>query len=310
MKTRVYIVGIFMCVVLGICACSGKAERKEGAAAETSPAEKADSGRAAVPSPEKINQDPDDSPKMVLRSREEEGIDFVGIDAHVKEIHDNSLLISSDSNDFPGVFTVTCADDMPEFSDLQGGTSIQILMRKLEDKDEQGLARYKAERIIILSEDDKEAQVDILLTEAPTFVLQDVLSSRIDFTELKSGNYSWNVEEGEEGIGVIACGAAPLDEASMDFTVRLKLPEYNGMDSVAYTFSTKIAPDILEVRRWSVSDIGNNEANEESVIKYYYKSPILELEAGKVYEFAAVWKKENTGRNKFYGNASYVLVTE
>ena len=37
---------------------------------------------------------------------------------------------------------------------------------------------------------------------------------------------------------------------------------------------------------------------------------ILELEAGKVYEFALEWKKGDAEANTFYGSASYVLVTE
>lgn len=242
--------------------------------------------------------------------KEEEGFELVGINAHVKEIHGDTLLISSDSDDYPGAFIVTDADEMSEFPDLQGGTAIQIVMRKLGETDGQGLMKYQAERMVILSGEEAEAQEDILLTEVPVFSLQDVLSSTMNFTELRSGNYSWNVEDGDEGTGVIACGAAPLDEASMDFTVRLKVPEYNGMSGAPYMFSTKVAPDTLVVSQWNADDIGSAQAEEEKVTKYYFKSPILELEAGKVYEFALEWKKENAGRNKFYGYASYVLVTE
>ena len=81
----------------------------------------------------------------------ETGIDVVGIEAHVKEIHGDTLLISSDSDDFPGAFAVTGADEMPEFSDLQGGTAIQIVMQRSDGTDEQGLAKYRAEKIVILS---------------------------------------------------------------------------------------------------------------------------------------------------------------
>lgn len=323
MRKRALICGMVICMALGMCACSDRAEEgkesgvsaptvgvNEGTSAESDDEdlpEESDSKKAPALDAEK---EPENSPEPGARSREEEGIDFVGINAHVKEINGNSLLISSDSDDFPGAFTVTCADEMQEFSDLQGGTFIQILMQRLEEEDEQGLPKYKAERIVILSEDEEEVQEDILLTEVPVFVLRDALSSRMDDIELIPGNYSWNVETGDEGSGVVACGAAPLDEAAMDFTVKLKLPEYNGLDSVAYVFSTKIAPDTLVVRRWDASAIGNGEAEEERVTKYYYRSPILELEPGKVYEFAADWKKESAGKNKFYGNASYVLVTE
>ena len=36
----------------------------------------------------------------------------------------------------------------------------------------------------------------------------------------------------------------------------------------------------------------------------------VELQRGKVYEFNAEWLKENYQKNKFYGIASYVFVTE
>ena len=232
----------------------------------------------------------------------------MGIKAHVKEIHGNELLISSDSDDFPGVFTVTGEKQSSEFVDLEGGTSILILMRKLGEKGEQ-YDKYEAEQIVIIP-DGEEAHADILLTEAPEFILQDALSSQMASVSLKSGNYGWNVVENGEGSGIVACGAAPLDEASMDFTVKLKIPKYSGMDCVPYSFSTTIAPDLLTVRRWNADDAGNSGAGEEAITRYYYRQPILELEAGKVYEFAAEWKEENKDKNGFYGYASYVLVTQ
>lgn len=312
---KIIICGLLAGTVAVLCACSGQAKEKETGSEAVGEAMEDDmeqgTEKALEKEPTAENGAPDEVGSLPLeRSREEEGIDFVGIYAHVKEIHDGTLLISSDSDDYPGAFTVTGADEMPEFSDLQGGTAIRILMRKLDGTDEQGLVKYQAERIVISSEDEEEAQADVLLTEAPTLSLQDALSSKMDYTELLPGNYSWNVEDGDEGTGVVACGTAPLEEAAMDFTVRLKVPEYNGVSGAPYVFSTTIAPDNLVIRQWDADDIGNVQAKEERVTKYYFRTPILELEAGKVYEFALEWKKEKAGRNKFYGNASYVLVTE
>lgn len=329
MKRRILLGTILVTIALGAGACSRSEEKafggavKEEASEGTLPEEnlgeaaggvgkeenQAAAGNALPEEPQRAPEGdalPEDAPSP----EESAGKEFVGIKAHVKEIHGSQLLISSDSDGYPGVFAVDGAEEMAEFDQLQGGTFIYILMQDMGEKDGQGIAKYRAEQILPLSGDEELGQEDILLTEVPTFRLWDVLSSKNDFTELRSGNYSWNVEEGGEGAGVIACGAAPLEQAGMEFTVRLKLPEYRGMDSVPYLFSTKAAPDILTVRRWDASDIGNAAGEEERVTKFYYQSPLLELEAGKVYEFSAEWQEKNVDKNKFYGNASYVLVTE
>ncbi|MCM1134936.1 MAG: hypothetical protein NC400_05100 [Clostridium sp.] len=402
MKRKVLICGVLLWAALSLCACSGK-EAEEENVSETAANGDAEEGRGAAlaeneaggtttenkenASDENNGTAPKEDGEALAGEEAGGTVNLIGIKAHIKEVQGNELLISSDSDDYPGVFTVTGAEELPEFSNLQGGTPLLILMQKLEETEETGkqegqkekeeqegqkekekqkkqegqkekekqkkqegqkekeeqkkqeeqkekkeqkgqkeqkeqkeqaeqkIPKYKAEKIVVLSEEkmieqDEAAQEDIILTEVPAFTLQDALLSKIDSTALRSGNYTWNVEEGDEVTSVIACGAAPLDEAAMDFTVKLKTPKYNGIEGAPYVFSTGIAPDTLIVRRWAADDIGGSDAKEECVISYYHRSPILELEAGKVYEFTAVWKKENAGRNKFYGNASYVLVTE
>lgn len=289
-------------MVLCIPGCGENAKGNSAKAAE------AEVRATASPEPESGKADEETAERE--QAGREETVELVGIKAHVKEIRDDMLLISSDADDFPGVFVVTGARKMPQFPELEGGASILISMRVLGEKDEQGHEKYAAEQILVLQGNEEDAREDILLTGAPDFTLCDVLSSLMEPVSLRSGNYTWNVEENGEGTGVVACGAAPLDEASMDFTVKLKIPEYNGMDSVPYSFSTKIAPDFLVVRSWKAEDIGNSKAKEESVARYYYRQPLLQLEAGKVYEFAAEWKEKNKDKNGFYGSASYVLVTQ
>ena len=155
---KILICGILISMVSGTCACSGQAENKGENAPEIS-SEAETGGQEEAPqrdgTPDVEGEDAsaqtddasragaaDETPQSsdtgengtaegtlddaicglpLARSREEEGIDFVGIDAHIKEIHGGTLLISSDSDDYPGVFTVEGADEMPEFASLQEG---------------------------------------------------------------------------------------------------------------------------------------------------------------------------------------------
>ena len=324
MKRRILISTILAIVALGAGACSQVKEKtsgdttvssKEAATGEAGVGALAQESQAAAPEgslPEgnQEGQAEDDLAGGTSRPEENTPKELIGIKAHVKEINGSQLLVSSDSEDYPGVFAVDGAEEPEELSRLQGGTVAYILMQDLGEDDSQGIPKFRAERILPLAGDEDLGQEDILLTEVPLFQLQDALSSKNGFTELRSGNYSWNVEDGGEGSGVIACGTAPLEQAGMESAVRLKLPEYQGLGGVPYLFSTKAAPDILIVTRWDDAQIGNVAAEEELIIKYYYSSPVLELEPGKVYEFSAGWKKKNVDKNKFYGNATYVLVTE
>ncbi|MDO5424840.1 MAG: hypothetical protein Q4F41_14050 [Eubacteriales bacterium] len=151
---------------------------------------------------------------------------------------------------------------------------------------------------------------ELFLADAPAFSLTDALSSRYDPFEVKSGNYTWNCAENGVMKGIQACGAAPLEEAEMEAAAKLKLPDYNRMDSVTYTFSTVVDPDVLTVSVWSAEAIGKTEEKAETEEVYEGEMPMLELEAGKVYLFQAEWLEEAFEERGFFGKADYVLVTE
>lgn len=149
------------------------------------------------------------------------------------------------------------------------------------------------------------------LGEEPTLTLTDPLSSQMNSITLSSGSYDWNWEVGFGQMqSVIACGAAPLDVAAMDIVTKVKLPRYNGMDGVTYSFSGGVGPDTLTVRRWDSSAIGNMEAEPLETQVYTYPELLVELLPGSVYEFSAEWAKENLKAYGAYGEASFVLVTE
>lgn len=253
--------------------------------------------------------------------RENKGTSYyVSILAHIKEIKGDGLIISSDTDAFPGAFFVSnvrnvMADE--EFWKLKGGINIRILMEDMKLENEKyNLSEFRAKEIVILSDDDDFAQEDILLISAPELELNDPLSSFYNPFCVSSGNYTWTVEDNGEEKQSSASGAHPLEESN--FQKKLKLPRYatgHSMDysansTVHYLYSTKIQPDFFTVRQWNISDMNNHGAKEERITVYYGRVNFIELQRDKIYEFTAEWTKENFLQNKFYGTASYVIATE
>lgn len=184
--------------------------------------------------------------------------------------------------------------------------SIDIFLPYGSDSDDMRWIRFEKEKTTA----EEYGEEDILLTSAPAFILKDVLSDEEELVEIRSGNFFWNSKNGEGMTGVNACGSHPLYEAGNEHAASLKLPEYNGMDSVPYSFSCQVLPDELTVREWSAEDIGSDDAEEISVTTFDDSTTLLELKAGKVYEFTAVWEEANLEQRGFFGSASYVLKTE
>lgn len=316
MKRRNLVLSLTMAALMMLSGCSGQAAEPavsatESEAPEERPSEVADAAEKVRDTEETDAAEEASQSSVVSSGRTAE---YIGIDAHIKEIYENSILISSDTDEFPGAFSVTGIQDAVGTDELKEGGSIQILMEDLNETDKQGLPLYRAVKIVEVPEEKSFPEPDIILTDAPEFSLNDALSSTYSPLTIQSGNYSWTVEENGEGRSVIACGSSPLDAARLSADAKVKLPRYQKMDSVLYAFSTTVAPDILTVRQWDVSDAetdaGEADAKERSIATFYYRNPFLELEPGKIYEFTAEWKEEHLSSKKFCGIASYVLVTE
>lgn len=233
---------------------------------------------------------------------------YIGILAHVKEISGDQILISSDSDDFPGAFWVEVPEKVYDLSALSGGTLIQILMQDKGEKDTSGVPEYLAQDLWVPDRIEEElVDVEVLLIGAPALKLKTVSAEQETELELYSGNYSWNYMEDLEMWSVVSCGSHPLDDVDREV---ISLPEDQKADEVFYSVLTAIAPDMLIVRKWDVEDIGNTDAGERSVTTYYYRMPVLKLEPESVYEFTAIWKEENLDLRRFWGEAAYVLTTE
>lgn len=226
---------------------------------------------------------------------------FVGIEAHIKEIHSGEVLIVSESDAYPGAFTVMVSEDVCNIEEFAGGDYIRVVMECPQEEQESTLYRavefYKTDRT--------EMEHDVFLTGAPELQLTDILSSLMAETTITAENYSWNYEEEDGMESVTACGPHPLD-AGVEHTV-IKIPDYQGTNGIVYyRCAAVIAPERQTISVWDSADAGNTEAERIAELTYYYKNWMLPLEAGRIYELSAEWTKDRG----FYGTASYVFVTE
>lgn len=156
-----------------------------------------------------------------------------------------------------------------------------------------------------------EGSKDILLTSAPSLTLRNYLTDDLLSLTLRSGNYSWNYGTNDEMTAQIACGVHPLDEAKLHPSALEVSPlTAYSIPTFSFSFAGNIYPDSLTIRKWSHDDIDDTQTQPLTVSTFLSPFPLLELEAGYVYEITAEWKQENTAQNGCYGTASYVLLTE
>lgn len=146
------------------------------------------------------------------------------------------------------------------------------------------------------------------LTGAPPISLADVLSSSMEAFEVKSGSYSWSYLDKKETISLVACGMAPLDEIQAEGD-KLHLSDSNQADTVPYLLSCQVPPDQLMVKEWDIEQLGDMEAEANSTVTYT-EAFMIDMKRDKVYEITASWKQENLEEVGFYGEASYVVITE
>lgn len=233
-------------------------------------------------------------------------VNEVVIAAHIKEIDGTTMMISSDTNEYPGAFLVDVPEHIDNISDFGGGDRIIIRMADCEGE-EQGMKTFRALSIMTQEEEELLPKEDILLTAAPILSITDVLSSTMNKYELQSGNYQWNYEDKGQMEGLVACGMSPLDEVSSGAAQKLDIPDYKEMKEVIYLLNAAVLPDKLILKEWKTVDV---EAEPARIIQYYCQPNMLYLEKDKVYEIQAMWEENNLEINGFYGEASYVFITE
>lgn len=154
----------------------------------------------------------------------------------------------------------------------------------------------------------EKAHVDVLLTAPPEITLSDSLSSANTSFTLHSGTGEWSWADKDEITTSVACGSAPLD-MDPEQAATLDVPDYNKLDSVPYLLSCVVLPDRILLREWDIQDLGAAEAEPLSETEYSEVLPI-ELKKDRVYELVATWEEEKLDERFFFGEASYLFLTE
>lgn len=154
----------------------------------------------------------------------------------------------------------------------------------------------------------EKAHVDVLLTAPPEITLSDSLSSAYASFTLHSGTGEWSWADKDEITTSVACGSAPLD-MDPEQAATLDVPDYNKLDSVPYLLSCVVLPDRILLREWDIQDLGAAEAEPLSETEYSEVLPI-ELKKDRVYELVATWEEEKLDERFFFGEASYLFLTE
>lgn len=154
----------------------------------------------------------------------------------------------------------------------------------------------------------EKAHVDVLLTAPPEITLSDSLSSANTSFTLHSGTGEWSWADKDEITTSVACGSAPLD-MDPEQAATLDVPDYNRLDSVPYLLYCVMLPDRILLREWDIQDLGAAEAEPLSETEYSEVLPI-ELKKDRVYELVATWEEEKLDERFFFGEASYLFLTE
>ena len=110
------------------------------------------------------------------------------IEAHIKEIYDNKILISSDEDDFPGAFEVIVPEHVYNINELHGGQSIQIEMYDTGVMNENGkIPVYTAVSIRnLIIEEPEEISLDEIVMDANSYVENNLEGVTLQMEEYDS----------------------------------------------------------------------------------------------------------------------------
>lgn len=306
---------ILITVMVTTIGCAeGNLTTKESQATEETSAIEANTATEETSTTE-ITQEQHNSETVVQTSEqaaEERGREIVEIYAHVKEIEDRTILLSSDTDLFPGAFSVEVPEDVTEVESIQAGESLRISMEDKHSKNAEGLPEYTAQSIVPGIVGGAYVSEDILPKEPPKISLTDALSSTINQFGLKAGSCEWNYTDGDSDTITSYCADSPvpLDGPMVEQMSVLSVPDYQGLEAVIYLMNCPVPPDYIILKEWAMEDAGTVDAEPLVTWNIYSPDYMLDIQKGRIYSLTAWWNESMLDTRGFYGTGEYLFKTE
>ncbi|MEY8395549.1 hypothetical protein AALB64_12135 [Lachnospiraceae bacterium 45-P1] len=143
-----------------------------------------------------------------------------------------------------------------------------------------------------------------VLSEAPSMELLYRLENQIPASteslgEILPGSYNWHYYDKKGNMRLTLRGTNLLSRSE----------QADKISAAALFLSWPVMPDGIAVSGYSLEAVFNGE-QEPEFQKTCEDTYLVELEPDKIYVITAEWKRERLEESGFYGDASYVIVTE
>lgn len=148
-----------------------------------------------------------------------------------------------------------------------------------------------------------------VLQNPPAMVLEDSLSSLMNYYRVEAGSYEWHYVDSDSDLMVGVSSDAPAPQDAVEGQERLHIKQYYRMDSVLYLAGFSVEPDCVTLKEYDLADMGNADA--EVISETVYEALFMpELKPRRIYEVIAEWEEANLEERGFYGKAHYAFATD
>ncbi len=147
------------------------------------------------------------------------------------------------------------------------------------------------------------------LQKPPTMVLQDALSSTLNYWAVESGTYSWNYQNGNSSEMLSAEASGDVPSVAVKGKTWLQVVKYNRIDYAPYMVSFAVTPDRIVVKEYDLLDLGDSEPELLSETTYE-EAFLIELRERRIYEIIAEWDEAHLEEQGFFGMAHYAFATK
>lgn len=143
-----------------------------------------------------------------------------------------------------------------------------------------------------------------VLSEAPSMEIvygpeNQIPDNSESFCKILPGSYNWHSYDKKGNMGLALKGTNLLSHSE----------QAEKISAAAFLLSWPVMPDGIAMRQYSLEIPPGNEQEPEEE-KAYEDIFQVEFKSDKLYVITAEWKRERLKERGFYGDASYVIITE